>query len=158
MGHALFYQLTRSTPEDVVRLNAGRALGMGWRVVVRGTDRTALERLDERLWLEPEDSFLPHGLAGGPQDADQPILLTLGDAMPNTPRALLALEGCEVRAAEVAALDRVWIVFDGQDPVALERARAQWRSLTAAGADAEYWSEAGGKWEKQAERKGQAAG
>lgn len=155
MGHALFFHLTRSSAEDVVRLNAGRAHGMGWRVVVRGSDRAALERLDERLWLEPEDSFLPHGLAGGPQDADQPILLTTGTEVPKDVRALLALDGVEVSPEEIAALDRVWIVFDGGDDAALARARAQWRSLTGAGVDAEYWSEASGKWAKQAERKGQ---
>lgn len=149
MGHALFFHLTRSTAEDVVRLNVTRALGLGWRVVIRSPDRQALERLDEGLWLHPEDSFLPHGLAGGPQDADQPVLLTQDAAIPNGARALLALDGAEVSAAEVAALDRAWIVFDGADPAALETARAQWRQLTGAGADAEYWSEASGRWQMQ---------
>ncbi|MDX5357974.1 MAG: DNA polymerase III subunit chi [Rhodobacterales bacterium] len=149
MGHALFFHLTRSSPEDVVRLNVTRALGMGWRVVIRSASRAALERLDERLWLDPEDSFLPHGLAGGPHDADQPVLLTQGTAMPNGARALLALDGAEVSADEVAALERAWIVFDGADPAAVEAARVQWRTLTGAGADAEYWSEASGRWQMQ---------
>lgn len=153
MGHALFFHLTRSTAEQVVRLNVARALAMGWRVVIRGADRGALERLDERLWLDPEDSFLPHGLAGGARDARQPVLLTDGAAIPNGARALLALDGAAVSGDEVAALERVWIVFDGADPAALETARGQWRALTAAGAQAEYWSEEQGKWQMKTPRR-----
>lgn len=153
MGHALFFHLTRSSAEQVVRLNVGRALTMGWRVVIRGADRAALERLDERLWLDPADSFLPHGLAGGANDARQPVLLTLGPAIPNGARALLALDGAAVTADEVAALERVWIVFDGADPVALETARGQWRMLTGQGAAAEYWSEETGRWAMKTARR-----
>lgn len=153
MGHALFFHLTRSSAEDVVRLNVTRALGLGWRVVIRGSDRKALERLDERLWLHPEDSFLPHAMAGGAQDADQPVLLTQGAAIPNAARALLALDGAGVTVEEIAALERTWIVFDGSDPAAMETARAQWRDLTARGAEAEYWSEASGRWQMQTARR-----
>ena len=149
MGHALFFHLTRSSAEDVVRLNVTRALGLGWRVVIRSPDRPTLERLDERLWLHPEDSFLPHGMAGTPQDADQPVLLTQGPAIPNGARALLALDGAPVTVDEIAALERCWIVFDGGDPAAMEIARSQWRDLTGAGAEAEYWSEASGRWQMQ---------
>ena len=153
MGHALFFHLTRSSAEDLVRLNVTRALAMGWRVVIRGTDRAGLERLDERLWVHPEDSFLPHGMAGGTQDSDQPVLLTDGHEIPNHAQALLTLDGAEVSAGEVAALERTWIVFDGSDPAAVEVARAQWRALTTAGAEAEYWSEASGRWQMQTARR-----
>lgn len=153
MGHALFYHLTRSAPEDLVRLLVGRALAMGWRVAIRGTDQAALDRLDERLWLEPEDGFLPHGLAGGPHDADQPVLLTRGQDVPNGAKALMLLDGAPTSAAEIAALERVWIVFDGGDATAVDHARGQWRDLTGAGAAAEYWSEESGRWQMKSARK-----
>ena len=98
MGHALFYHLTRSGPEDLVRMLVGRALQAGWRVAIRGRDRARLERLDAALWLHPADGFLPHGLAGGPHDADQPVLLTTHAALPNAARAVLALDGADVTA------------------------------------------------------------
>lgn len=158
MGHALFFHLTRSTAEQVVRLNVGRALTMGWRVVIRGADRAAIERLDERLWLDPADSFLPHGVADGKVDARQPVLLTTDSAIPNGARALLALDGAAVTADEVARLERVWIVFDGSDPAALDTARGQWRGLTAAGAAAEYWSEESGRWAMKTARRPDAGG
>jgi DNA polymerase III subunit chi len=153
LGHALFYHLTRSGPEDLVRMLVGRALQAGWRVAIRGRDRALLERLDAALWLHPADGFLPHGLAGGPQDADQPVLLTTGAALPNGARAVLALDGADVTAPEVTALERAWIVFDGGNAAAVDRARDQWRALTGAGAEAEYWSEESGRWQMKHSRR-----
>lgn len=151
MGRALFYHLTQSSAEDLVRRMVPRANGQGWRVVLRGRDRAALERLDERLWLQPEESFLPHGLAGGPHDAEQPLLLTHAEGLPTGVKAMMAVDGAPVTPEEVEALERVWILFDGFDPLAVEVARHQWRSLTQAGCSAEYWNEAEGGWEKKAE-------
>jgi DNA polymerase-3 subunit chi len=151
MGAVYFYHLTRSgLPETLAQLLA-RALGAGWRVAVRGRDAGLMERLDQQLWLEPEDGFLPHGLAGGRHDADQPVLLTTGADLPNGARCLMAVDGAEVSPAEALDLARACILFDGHDPDALAAARGQWRRLTGAGVAAQYWSEAGGRWEKRAE-------
>ena len=67
----------------------------------------------------------------------------------NAPLCLIALDGAGVGDAECAALERVCILFDGNDPAELDRARAQWRALKAAGVAAEYWSEADGRWERK---------
>ncbi len=151
MGAVLFYHITRSPVDATARSLLARALAQDWRVVVRGVDTAGLERLDNDLWLGPEDEFLPHGLAGGPHDADQPVLLTLGAALPNGPAALMALDGADVLPDEVQALERVWVLFDGNDPAAVEAARGQWRALTGAGLSAQYWSEEGGRWDKKTE-------
>jgi DNA polymerase-3 subunit chi len=151
MGAVYFYHLTRSGLAETLVLLLGRALGTGWRVAVRARDPALLERLDGELWLRPEDGFLPHGLAGGPHDADQPVLLTTAASLPNGARCVMAVDGAEVSAAEATALERVCILFDGNDPAAVEAARGQWRGLTGAGVPAQYWSEQGGRWEKRAE-------
>ncbi|HHY03512.1 MAG TPA: DNA polymerase III subunit chi, partial [Paracoccus sp.] len=62
---------------------------------------------------------------------------------------LIALDGAAVAPEECTAAQRLCIVFDGNDPPALDRARDQWRSLTGAGIASEYWSEAGGRWERK---------
>ena len=163
MGSALFYHLTRSGPGQLLPMLIGKSLQAGWRVEVRGRDRARQVALDEALWQG--EGFLPHGLAGGPHDDRQPVLLTVagpddaqkddatkGDAVPpaaNAPRCLIALDGAEVTGAECAGLERACIVFDGNDPEALERARVQWRALKEAGVAAEYWSEADGRWERK---------
>lgn len=150
MGIAMFYHLTRSAPGDTVTNLATRAMGQGWRVMVRGTDAARLTALDARLWLGGETSFLPHGLEGGPHDADQPVLLGTGAAV-NGARALMLLDGAGVSLAEAQAMDRVWVIFDGADEVALGHARGQWKQLTEAGIAAQYWSEESGNWARKAE-------
>lgn len=151
MGEAYFYHLTRQPLEAVLPDLLEKSLGRGWRVAVRGTDPQRMDWLDQKLWLGPEDGFLPHGLAGGPQDADQPVLLTTGMDVANDPGCLMSIDGAEVAADEVKTLDRVCVLFDGQDDAALQRARDQWRALTGAGCKAQYWSEDSGRWEKKAE-------
>ncbi|MDD8024358.1 MAG: DNA polymerase III subunit chi [Paracoccaceae bacterium] len=148
---ALFYHLTHSPLEDVVTTLSTRALGQGWRIELRGRDAGRMAWLDERLWLGGDESFLPHGLAGGPHDALQPVLLTTSPCAPGR-QAVMAIDGAAVTAAEIATHDRVWILFDGNDPQAVEHARGQWRELTGAGAKAQYWSEESGRWEKKAEK------
>jgi len=148
MGSALFYHLTRSGPAQLLPMLIGKSLQAGWRVELRGRDRARQAALDETLWLG--EGFLPHGLAGGPHDTRQPVLLTVeGQAAANAPRCLITLDGAAVAEDECAGLDRICILFDGNDPEALERARAQWREIRAAGVTAEYWSEADGRWERK---------
>lgn len=158
MGRVMFYHLTQSTPEALVPQLIRRAQDAGWRVELRGSDADSLARLDERLWLA--EGFLAHGMAGGPHDADQPVLLrqvardTGGsdDGSPppaNGAACILSLDGAAVPVAPSAGIARICILFDGRDPAALEVARGQWRAVVAAGLVAEYWSEASGRWRKE---------
>lgn len=148
MGNALFYHLTRSPAESLLPTLIGRSLQAGWRVELRGSSPERMDRLDQHLWQG--DGFLPHGLAGGPHDARQPVLLTLGgQAAVNDPSCLMALDGVEVTPEECAALERACIIFDGGDAAATARARDQWRVLTGGGVEAEYWSEESGRWERK---------
>lgn len=147
MGNALFYHLTQSSADQLVPSLVGKSRQAGWRVELRGTDAGRMARLDELLWLG--EGFLPHGLAGGPHDSMQPVLLTVGGTGVAA-ECVIALDGAAVAPAECAPAQRVCIVFDGNDPAALDRARGQWRELAAAGVAAEYWSEAGGRWQKKA--------
>ena len=111
-----------------------------------------LGQLDQRLWLGPEEGFLPHGLAGGLHDAEQPVLLTSGGEAPNGAVCVMAVESADVSAEEVKGLERVCVIFDGADQAALDHARGQWKALTDAGCEAQYWAQDGGRWVKKAEK------
>ncbi|MEM1129797.1 MAG: DNA polymerase III subunit chi [Pseudomonadota bacterium] len=141
-----FYHLTRSPVETALARLLSRAFEAGHRTEVRGTDRDRLDWLDRKLWLGPDDGFLPHGLAGGPHDARQPILLTERSELADNTTCLMVVDGAEIDAAETKQLERTCILFDGGDAAALDRARDQWRALTGAGLGAEYWSEESGQW------------
>ena len=64
----------------------------------------------------------------------------------------MSVAGADVTAVEVAALERVCILFDGHDGAALDQARGQWKALTDAGCSAQYWAQEGGRWTKKAEK------
>ncbi|MEM9342665.1 MAG: DNA polymerase III subunit chi [Pseudomonadota bacterium] len=149
MGDVYFYHLTREPVEVTLPSLLAKARKAGWRVVVRGTSEDRLDWLDEKLWLG--EGFLPHGRAGGPHDADQPILLTTKPEAPNAATCLMTIDSAPVDADEITAHDRTCILFDGNDATALDAARTQWRDLTGAGCSAQYWSQESGRWEKKAE-------
>lgn len=151
MGTAVFYHLTRSTREATLATILPRAFAAGWRVMVRGTDRAALEALDSQLWVTPQESFLPHGLEGGPHDRDQPILLGLGVAE-NGAQALALIDGAEPLGGE-EQMERIWVLFDGANEVAVQAARGMWSRLTGIGMAAQYWSEETGRWVMKTEKK-----
>lgn len=151
MGAAFFYHLTRKPLEVTLPMLLEKARGAGWRVAVRGREAARMDWLDEKLWQGPEEGFLPHGRAGQPHETEQPVLLTTEPAMPNGAACLMTVDGAEVSAEEVQALERVCVLFDGNDDAAVQVARDQWKALTGAGCQAQYWSEASGRWEKKAE-------
>ncbi|MGY6536243.1 MAG: DNA polymerase III subunit chi [Pararhodobacter sp.] len=148
MAVARFYHLTQDAPEALLPLLIGKARDIGLGVVLRGGSQARMEALDQALWRL--DGFLPHGLAGGAHDADQPVLLVWDSRpapdLPNRPGCLIALDAAPVDPVEAGALERLCILFDGNDPAAVEAARVQWRSLTGAGVAAEYWRRDGARW------------
>lgn len=148
----MFYHLTQSSMEATAATLLTRALGQGWRVMVRGPE-AVLGRLDDALWTNSAEGFLPHGREGGADDARQPVLLGEG-AIGNGANCLMIVGGADFAPEEAPALDRLWVLFDGMDDLALAKARDQWRSVVGAGITAQYWSEEAGRWEKKAERAG----
>ncbi len=148
---AVFYHLIRSGLDDTVMTTVTRALGAGWRVMIRAPVPGLLEHLDAKLWLGPEEGFLAHGLEGGPSDAAQPVLLGQG-AIANGAKGLMLLAGAEAAREEAAGLERIWVFFDGSDPDAVAVARHRWTTFTSWGLAAQYWSDEGGPWVKKTER------
>lgn len=156
MGKAVFYHLTRSGPDEALLMLLPRALQQGWRVLVRGRDRAGLEALDRALWEGPREVFLPHGLEGGPQDGLQPVLLGQGAAGPGM-AAVALVQGAGLMAGD-EGLERVWVLFDGNDAAAVDHARGLWKEVGGAGLEAEYWSEDSGRWQMKQSRPARAPG
>lgn len=154
MGAIFFYHLTRRPLEAVLPDLLERSRGRGWKVLVRGGDARQLEWLDQKLWTGADDSFLAHGMAGGAHDALQPVLLTTGAENANEAACLMLIGGAEASAEEVKAFERSCLFFDGNDAAALSHARGQWKALTGAGVEAQYWSEESGRWEMKAQAGG----
>ena len=150
MAEVLFYHLTATPIEATLPDLLEKTLARGWRALVRAGDEAGLGFLDERLWGYRDDSFLPHGRAGGRDDARQPILLTLGRDNANAADVLMLTLGARAEVDEMAGFARACLLFDGADASAVASARADWRAVTAAGLPAKYWAQDGGRWVQKA--------
>lgn len=152
MAEVYFYHLTSSPLEQALPDLLEKVRANNWRALVRGTDTGQLTKLDATLWNYRDTTFMPHGLAGGEHDAQQPILLTTGSENANASDILLLVHQAKTDAAEVAQFTRVCLMFDGNNPDALNAARGDWKTLTDAGIPAQYWAQENGRWMKKAEK------
>ena len=148
MGAVYFYHLTERPLEATLPTLLGKSLAAGWRVAVLGPTEERIKQLDSALWQG--EGFLPHGLAGGPHDDAQPILLTTAD-LPDGVNCLMAIDGAEFDLSLSKSLERTCVLFDGGNEAVLEKARTVWKDVSAAGIEAQYWAEDGGRWVKKAE-------
>ena len=141
-----FYQLAGSAPEQVIASLADKILGADGRLLIVAGDEAYLARLDRMLWDQGPVSFLPHGIAGGADDARQPILLSTNPDAPNLARNMLIADG-EWRDAALT-YDRSFYLFDGDT---LDGARLAWKLLAGReGVERRYWAQIDGRWKQQA--------
>jgi DNA polymerase-3 subunit chi len=154
MAEILFYHLTETPLEAALPPMLEASLSRGWRVLLRAGSPARAQALNEHLWTFRADAFLPHGGAGDAAPAAQPIYVTAGAEVPNTPDVLMLADGAGAAVAEMGAVMRTCILFDARDPAAVQAARATWKEVAAAGLKAIYWKQDGGKWQKAAESGG----
>jgi DNA polymerase-3 subunit chi len=150
MTEILFYHLQRQPIERVLPSLIEKSLERGWRVVIQAASEERVEALDAHLWTYRDDSFLPHGTWRETEAAQQPILLTVNDDNPNGAVVRFLIDGAPV-PPDVAAYQRIVLLFDGDDPDAVEAARARWSDAKKSGFDVTYWqSDERGRWQRKA--------
>jgi DNA polymerase-3 subunit chi len=146
-GEIWFYQLERSTLDQVLPELLDRTLQRGWRARVRVADADQRREIDEQLWTWREDSFLAHGMADDDHAGRQPILLTADSENLNRSQALFIVDQSDMTLRE--EFERCFIIFDGRDEAALATARARWKALKDQGANLAYWKQSeAGRWER----------
>jgi DNA polymerase-3 subunit chi len=137
-----FYQLAGTPPEQVIAELAEKVLSANGRLLVVADDELLLARLDRLLWDQGAASFLPHALAGGSEDARQPILLSTSTDAPNLARNMLIADGKWRESA--LTYDRSFFLFDNST---LQGARSVWKELRGReGVERRYFSRESGKW------------
>ena len=141
-----FYHLTRTGPDAVLPPLLGRTLAAGARAVVRVRDAARVAALDTALWAATDPDWLPHGTARTGHAPLQPIWITDTDECPNGARYLFRLDGTD---ADLQSWDRVFDLFDGNDPGATAAARLRWTAAKAAGHALTYWQQTEGGWTKR---------
>ena len=141
-----FYQLAGTPPEQVIAGIAEKVLAGDGRLLIVAEEEPFLARLERLLWDSGTTSFLPHGLAGGSDDARQPVLLSTSPDAPNGARNMLVADGQWRDAA--LSYNRSFYLFDSST---LEGARLAWKQLAGReGVERRYWAQVDGRWKQQA--------
>ncbi len=144
-----FYHLQRSPLEQALPKLLEKVLGAGLRAVLKAGSEDRVEALNSLLWTYDQRGFLPHGSRKDGHAEQQPVWLTELEENPNGATVLILTDGASSEA--VANYQRCLDMFDGNDPEAVQAARARWKAYKAAGHAVTYWqqTERGG-WEKKA--------
>jgi len=146
----LFYHLRGQTLEEVLPTLLQKSLERGWRAVVQASSDERVDALDAHLWTWRDDAFLPHGTSRDTDAPEQPIVLTTNTENPNGASVRFLVDGASI-GADSATYERIVLLFDGEDPEAVEMARMRWSEAKAAGAEVTYWKpDENGRWRRQA--------
>lgn len=142
-----FYHLTRLPLERALPQIAEKVLASGGRLVIVAGDLAQRARLDQLLWTYAPESFLPHGQAGGEDDAAQPVLIAETPEAANGARNIALVDG--IWRDEALGFDRAFHFFDEER---IAEARAAWKGLAEReGVARNYWKQNdSGRWEKAA--------
>jgi DNA polymerase-3 subunit chi len=149
MPEVYFYHLQNQPLEKVLPQLLEKCLERGWRCVVQTQSDERATALDQHLWTWRDDSFLPHGSDKEANASEQPVLLTTSEANANGAQVRFFVEGAY--SENLAGYERAIHLFDGNDPDAVDHARAQWKTAQAAGHTVTYWQQdEAGRWQQKA--------
>jgi DNA polymerase-3 subunit chi len=137
-----FYQLTTSPLERILPRICERLLEEKQRLLIVA-EPDLLDILDDQLWTSAREAFLPHGRAGGSDEAKQPILLA-SEILPANGARNIALADGRWRDGALA-FDRAFIFFDQSRTV---ETRQCWKALGGKDeVERRYWRQnEAGKW------------
>jgi DNA polymerase III subunit chi len=149
MTEVLFYHLQDTTLEGVLPSLLEKSLERGWRAVVQVASEERADAIDAHLWTYRDDSFLPHGTWRDSDAQDQPVVLTVESSNLNGANVRFLVDSA-VLPEDSARYDRLVLIFDGNDDVALVAARAAWADSKARGFEVTYWqADERGRWQKR---------
>jgi DNA polymerase-3 subunit chi len=147
MTEILFYHLETQPLERVLPQLLEKTLERGWRATVETGSPERAEAIEGLLWTYRDDSFLPHGRAGGESDADQPVLIATDDVNANGAQVRFFVDRAVPKSGE--GYERLVYLFSGHDPDAVTEARVAWKALGPGNALTYWQQDANGRWQKR---------
>lgn len=124
---------------------AAKAHASGQRLLLVA-DAALIDSLDARLWADDPASFLPHGVHGTGDEAEQPILLADSAVEGNGATLLMLLDRPLPEAP--ARFTRILTLFE-DGTAGHARARAEWKAVGSQDAMTRaYWQQTDRGWRK----------
>lgn len=145
-----FYHLLTTPLEVALPKLLPKALAAGLKTVIQCRDVAQQEMLDEKLWTQDPDSFIPHGKAGDENENLQPILLSLSAQRPNDACLLLILNRSLASPEILEGYTRMIDMFDGTSETEISAARNRWKEYKSAGHTLTYYKQQpNGAWKQE---------
>ena len=121
-----FYHLTRSDMAEALVMLVKKCQLAGKKALIQ-CPRPAAEAMDDALWTQDAESWIPHGLdtASGAERA-QAWIMSEPDGNPIEAEYLFLLHGAE--RSDMAGFERVFKLFDGRSDAQVAQAREQWQA------------------------------
>jgi DNA polymerase-3 subunit chi len=149
MTEVLFYHLQNMSLENVLPPLLEKTFERGWRAVVHASSEERADALDTHLWTYRDDSFLPHATWRVGDVSEQPIVLTIDQGNPNQASVRFLIDNVAL-PQDPESYERLVLVFNGDDDIALDSARAIWTECKSRGFDVTYWqTDDHGRWQRR---------
>ena len=149
MAQIDFYHLTQSDLAEALVTLLKKTHLAGKKALIQ-CPRPAAEAIDDALWTQDPESWIPHGLddAKGIEYATSWILSD-GKTNPINAEFLFLLHGSE--RSDLGQFERIFNLFDGRSEAQVQQARSQWQAWRDAGdLEMRYFAQDdAGKWEKR---------
>ncbi len=152
MSRVDFYHLQQQTLEQVLPKLLEKAYKTKQNIVVKVGNDERVEFLNSQLWTFDDTSFIPHGSRKDGFGEQQPIWLTAGEDTPNQATMMFLVDGATASLENLGKFERVFNIFDGNSPSAVNQARQFWKDLKAAeNMEVFYWKQdENGRWTQAA--------
>ena len=147
MSRVDFYHLQKQSLEEVLPKLLEKAYASGNKIKVKIGTESRVDFLNSLLWTYNDESFLPHGSKKDGAAELQPIWLSVGDDNPNGATMLFLTDDAMPVEGDTENYARIFNIFDGNNPEALQNARNLWKNLRSSGAELHYWQQDNdGRW------------
>lgn len=142
-----FYQLSSTSLEKALVDIVNKAWKKGTKLCLMAHDPNHAQWLDDLLWRQPNDVFLPHGLWNGLDPERQPILISPEPDQRNGATLILLATPKLLRNPE--KFDLVIDFVNGKSPNDLAASRQRYRHYRDLGCTMEYWAQSLQGWQKK---------
>ena len=118
-----FYHVCQQTLEKAICKLVSEIYKNKESIVIKTPDITLQESINRALWTFEKRSFFPHGSSLDPEEASQPIYLTLKDNIPNQAKVLILVSLHDWILPRENTIKKIFIAFneDNQEELSLIR-------------------------------------
>lgn len=136
-----FYHLQKSSLDQVLPKLCEKAYATGKHIKVYLGVPERVDFINSLLWTYADESFLPHGTKKDGFADEQPIFISAEEVNENNAELLILADGAVLPIDSLEKYERVLNIFDGNDDIAVQKARQYWKDIKSLNYELHYWQQ-----------------